>query len=221
MNKRIVIIHATPVAINPIQKAFRQDWPEAELVNILDDSLSPDLESAGSQTPDIIERIVALARYGRDIGAAGILYSCSAFSDAIDAAKSSLAMPVLKPNEAMFDEAMEAGSRIGLLATFGPSVPSMEKEFRDLVEKRGKTVYLEAFLVEAAMTALRASDTGTHNRLLAEAAPRLGDCDAVMLAHFSTSRALDDVSRVLNSKVLTSPNSAVARLKSVLTGYER
>jgi aspartate/glutamate racemase len=217
MNKRIVMIHATPVAIDPIQKAFRQDWPEAELVNILDDSLSPDLESAGSQTPDIIERIVALARYGRDIGASGILYSCSAFSDAIDAAKSSLALPVLKPNEAMFDEAVEAGSRIGLLATFGPSVPSMEKEFRDLAEKRGKTVYLESLLVEEAMTALRAGDTETHNRLLAEAAPRLSDCDAVMLAHFSTSRALADVGRVLNSKVLTSPHSAVARLKSVLT----
>ncbi len=217
MNKRIVMIHATPVAIDPIQKAFRQDWPKAELVNILDDSLSPDLESAGSQTPDIINRIVALARYGRDIGASGILYSCSAFSDAIDAAKSALALPVLKPNEAMFDEAVEAGSRIGLLATFGPSVPSMEKEFRDLAEKRGKTVYLESLLVEEAMTALRAGDTETHNRLLAEAAPRLSDCDAVMLAHFSTSRALADVGRVLNSKVLTSPHSAVARLKSVLT----
>lgn len=147
MNTRIVIIHATPVAIDPIQKAFGQDWPKAELVNLLDDSLSPDLESAGSQTPDIIARIVALARYGSDIGAAAILYSCSAFSDAIDAAKSALALPVLKPNEAMFDEAMDAGSRIGLLATFGPSVPSMEKEFRDLAEKRGKTVYLESLLV--------------------------------------------------------------------------
>jgi len=217
MNKRIVIIHATPVAINPIQKAFRQDWSEAELVNILDDSLSPDLESAGSQTPDIIERIVALARYGSDIGASGILYSCSAFSDAIDAAKSALALPVLKPNEAMFDEAMEAGSRIGLLATFGPSVPSMEKEFRDMAAKQGKTVYLESLLVEEAMTALKAGDTETHNRLLAESAPRLVECDAVMLAHFSTSRALADVSRALNSKVLTSPHSAVARLKSVLT----
>lgn len=217
MITRIVLIHATPVAINPIQKAFRQDWPEAELVNILDDSLSPDLESAGSQTPDIVNRIVSLARYGRDIGASGILYSCSAFSDAIDAAKSSLALPVLKPNEAMFDEAMEAGSRIGLLATFGPSVPSMEKEFRDLADKQGKTVYLKSLLVEEAMTALRAGDTATHNRLLVEAAPRLADYDAVMLAHFSTSRALADVSRVLNSKVLTSPHSAVARLKSALT----
>jgi len=217
MNKRIVIIHATPVAINPIQKAFRQNWPEAELVNILDDSLSPDLEAAGSQTPDIINRIVLLARYGGDIGASGILYSCSAFSDGIDAAKSSLALPVLKPNEAMFDEAMEAGSRVGLLATFGPSVSSMEKEFNDLADKQGKTVYLKSLLVEEAMTALKAGDAPTHNRLLAEAASRLADCDAVMLAHFSTSQALADVSRVLNCKVLTSPLSAVARLKSVLT----
>ena len=40
-------------------------------------------------------------------------------------------MPVLKPNEAMVDEAvaLAAGGRIGLIASFAPTLASMPAEF--------------------------------------------------------------------------------------------
>ena len=66
------------------------------------------------------------------------------------------------------------------------------------------------------MTALLKDDSNTHNRLLAEAEPRLGGCDAIMLAHFSTSRALDEVQQAVDCRVLTSPHSAVCKLKRLL-----
>ena len=47
METRIALIHAVTVAIEPVQDAFRQLWPEAECANILDDSLSRDRERAG------------------------------------------------------------------------------------------------------------------------------------------------------------------------------
>jgi hypothetical protein len=40
------------------------------------------------------------------------------------------------------------------------------------------------------MDALRAGDVDSHNRRVAEAVARLGKVDAIMLAHFSTARAL-------------------------------
>ncbi len=217
MPARIVLIHAVRVAMEPIESAFSRAWPEAELVNILEDSLSPDLEAAGISTLAMTKRIVTLAQYGSDIGATAILFTCSAFGEAIDAAKTALSIPVLKPNEAMFEEALGLGAKIGLLATFGPSVPSMEKEFFDMAAKRGVTVDLNAVLVDDAMRALKAGDSETHNRLLAEAAPRLSECEAVMLAHFSTACALPSVSQVLGCNVLTSPDSAVAKLKSIIS----
>jgi len=215
MPLRIVLIHATPVAIEPILSVFRQEWPLAEPVNILDDSLSTDLESAGSLTPAITRRIVSMAQYGSNIGAAAILFTCSAFGRAIDTAKTALTIPVLKPNEAMFEDALSAGDRLGLLATFGPSVPSMEAEFHDLVHRRSSTARLESLLVESAMAALLKDDGKAHNHLLAEAAPRLSACDAIMLAHFSTSRALTEVQRAVDCPVLTSPHSAVTKLKKI------
>jgi hypothetical protein len=103
---------------------------------------------------------------------------------------------------------------VGMLATFGPSVASMEEEFRAAAAGRDAT--LETVLVEDAMAALRRGEAEAHNRLLAEAAHRLAGCDAVMLAHFSTSRARGAVGTVLACPVLTAPGAAVLALKSRL-----
>ena len=67
------------------------------------------------------------------------------------------------------------------------------------------------------MTALAAGDADTHDRLVAEAAQQLAHCETVMLAQFSMARALPAVQQVIGSTVLTSPASAVAKLKAVLT----
>jgi hypothetical protein len=218
MKTRIALIHAVTVAVAPVEEAFRQLWPEAECANILDDSLSLDRERDGVLTEAMKRRICALAEYGAATGAAGVLFTCSAFGEAIEAAAALLPIPVLKPNEAMFGAALEAGRRIGMLATFAPSVGSMEEEFREMAEARGRRATIETYCVPDAMAALRAGDGGEHDRLIAEAAPRFADCDAVLLAHFSTSRAAAQVETVLDRPVLTSPGSAVAKLKAVITG---
>jgi Asp/Glu/hydantoin racemase len=124
---------------------------------------------------------------------------------------------VLKPNEAMFEEALQRGTRIGLLATFQPSVPALEEEFMDLTKAKNTHVALESACVPEAMAALTAGNAEQHDRLIAEAAARLTHCDIVMLAQFSMARARSAVQQVLGDKVLTSPDSAIARLKAVLT----
>lgn len=54
------------------------------------------------------ERIASLAQYARRCGAQGILYTCSAFGDAIERVQRAESIPVLKPNEAM--SALKAGN---------------------------------------------------------------------------------------------------------------
>jgi Asp/Glu/Hydantoin racemase len=218
MKTRIALIHAVTVAIEPVQEAFLALWPEAECGNILDDSLSLDRERDGVLTAAMTQRILALAEYAVATGAAGILFTCSAFGEAIEAAAARAPIPVLKPNEAMFEAALAAGRRIGMLATFAPSVQSMEEEFRAMAQTRRSPATIESYCVPEAMTALKAGDAATHNGLLAQAAPRFDGCDAVLLAHFSTARAALAVSAALNRPVLTSPGSAVAELRSIIAG---
>ena len=215
MTIRIALIHAVTVAMEPVHDAFRRLWPEAECCNILHDSLSIDCERDGELTAAMRRRIGDLADYAAAIGSDGILFTCSAFGEAIDAAAARLPIPVLKPNEAMFQAALAIGGRIAMLATFAPSVASMEDEFRDMAAGRSRAT-IETYIVPGAMDALRAGDGEEHNRLIAEVAPRFADRDAVLLAHFSTARAAPAVMAVLDRPVLTSPGSAVARLKEII-----
>ena len=209
---RIALIHAVRVAMQPVEDAFRRHWPQAERLNLLDDALSVDRDRAGALTPQLSRRIAALADYALDGGAAGILYTCSAFGEAIEAVQRRSKVPVLKPNEAMFAEALSRGRKLGLLATFPSSVPSMERELKDL----SKEITVQSLCVPQALTALQAGDGATHDALLAAAAPQLGDCDMLMLAQFSTARARAAVAQVVKCPVLTSPDSAVLKLKKLL-----
>jgi Asp/Glu/hydantoin racemase len=214
---RVALIHAVVVAMQPIQDAFRRSWPEAELMNILDDSLSPDREKDADLTSAMFSRMDSLARYAIENGAKGVLFTCSAFGEAIEAAAKTASVPVLKPNEAMFEAALSTGRRIGMLATFAPSVASMEEEFRQMARQRQVNVTIESYCVPGAMAALRAGDGARHDALIAEAAPRFRHCDVVLLAHFSTARAEAAVSAVLDGAILTAPGTAVGKLKAALS----
>lgn len=216
MATRIVLLHATPIAMQPIQAAFADLWPEAEIVNLLDDGLTIDRAREDNLSEATIERFVDLGKYGHRIGAAGILVTCSAFGPAIDRLAASVPVPVLKPNEAMFQAAIEQGSRIGMLATFGPSVSTMVDEFDEYAAVAGKQAKLTTVIVENAIDLLRKGDAETHNRLVADRAPDLAHCDAIMLAHFSTSRAASAVRAKVGTKVLTAPHAAVDRMRMML-----
>ncbi len=213
---RIALIHAVTVAMAPVHEAFARLWAEAECVDILDTSLARDRERDGWLTPAMTGRFLTLAKYAEDHGADGILFTCSAFGEAIDSAAAEASIPVLKPNEAMFEAALAQGGRIGMLATFAPSVASMEAEFREMVAAGDSRAEIATVCVEGAMAALRNGDGGEHDRLLAAAVPRLAGCDAILLAHFSTARAEAAVRAAVSCPVLTAPGAAVHKLKGLV-----
>ena len=214
---RVGLIHAVAVAIQPVTDAFKQLWPEAELANLLDDRLSVDRAKDDDLSAEMFDRIGSLADYAENAGVGGILFTCSAFGEAIEQVAQRKNMPVLKPNEAMFEAALERGDRIGMLATFERSVASMEDEFRQLAGQRRPSATIETVCVPKAMVALQAGDETEHNTLLADAAAQLTHCDAIMLAQFSTSVARDAVADRIGGEVLTSSDAAVVKLKSLLT----
>ncbi len=217
MKARIALIHAVRVAMDPIAGAFARGWPEAETVNLLDDGLSRDLERRGTLAGPMTERIGALAGYAANgLGADAILYTCSAFGTAIDAARAASRIPVLKPNEAMLEAALEAGRRIALVATFAPTLPSMTGELQALARARNAEVEITPLFVPGAMKALDAGDGDAHDRLIAEAARPLAGLDAILLAQFSMARAAPAVAAATAGKVLTSPETAVAKLRRLM-----
>jgi hypothetical protein len=118
----------------------------------------------------------------------------------------------------MFAEAFAIGGKIGMLATFEPSIPSMGAEFEADAAKAGAGVTLESVFVPGAMAALLAGKRDHHDALVAQAAGALADCNAIMLAQFSMAPAAGSLrERLPGVPVLTSPNAAVAAMKKQLT----
>jgi hypothetical protein len=100
---RITLVHALKHSIAPIEASFARLWPDARLMNLLDDSLSADLARDGRLTAGMTDRFLSLEAVAREHAP----------------------MPVLKPSEAMIEQAAARGQRIGLLSTFAPTLVSM------------------------------------------------------------------------------------------------
>ena len=218
MNKspKIFLVHAADVAMPPIVASFRANWPQARVVNLLEDALMNDLADDGQLTATMIERFVLIGHYCVKAGADAILFTCSAFGPAIEECRRQVAIPVLKPNEAMYEQLVAKSGTVSLLATFQPSLPSMVAEIAAYAKKKGTEVTVRSQLVEGALAALQDNHPGEHNRLIAEAAARQTDCDAIALAQFSMAPAKALAVTRTKIPVVTTPDSAVAKLQALL-----
>lgn len=212
---RIALIHALAHSVAPINEAMARDWPEVTRMNLLDDSLSADL-AASTQGLDAAmhERFARLTRYAVDCGSHGVLFTCSAFGPCIEAAARAHApLPVLKPNEAMIADAMQSGAaRVGLVATFAPTLESMPAEFPPGVD-------LRCALAKGALDALNKGNAAAHDALIAETALWLAEQGAqvIALAQFSMARARATVAQRTGLPVLTTVDSAVRALQRRLS----
>lgn len=213
---RIALIHATALAVDPVNQAFDRLWPQALRMNLLDDSLSADLAREGRLSAVMIGRFERLALYARDCGCDGILFTCSAFGPAIEAAGRACGLPTLKPNEAMFAQALALGGRAALVATFEPSIAPMRAEFEALQRAAGHGAALQTLFVPGAMQQLAAGDGAAHDAAVAQAVAAGDTAEVVMLAQFSMARAAAAVQARTRAAVLTSPDCAVLALQRAL-----
>lgn len=214
---RIFLIHALRESIGPANAAMAAGWPSARVANLLDDSLSADLAANRGLIDDgIMRRFRDLADYAHRNGADGILFTCSAFGTAIDAVKAALPIPVLKPNEAALEAALGRGIRIALLATFPATIASMTGELETMARARGVVPTILTRVVDGALAALQAGDAAGHDARIVAAVAEFPKVDAVVLAQFSMARAASSVAGAAKARVITTPDSAVTKLKALV-----
>ncbi|WP_347928629.1 arylsulfatase [Pseudomonas helvetica] len=212
---RIFLIHATALAIDPIMAAFARQWPEAQIINLLEDSLSRDRVEEGELTTSMKARFLTLSQYAVQCAADAILFTCSAFGDAIDLCKPDIAIPVLKPNEAMINLALTQASRVAVLATFEPTITSIITEFKQVAERSGRAMEVVPYFVPGAMQALSEGNKDGHDTAIAEMAAQVGACDLICFAQFSMTSAAGQAQARSGLPVLTTPDSAVLELRKM------
>ena len=213
---RIFVVHALAASLAPVAQAFAGGWPKARLCNLMDDTLSRDRQCGRFSEEDFHRRFTDLVQYCLACGAEGVLFACSAFNGAIETARRGVPVPVLKPDEAMIGQALDMGDSFAVVATFEPSIESLSSQIEAEAGYCGKAVRVEGVFVEHAMRALNDGDGARHDALIARAVSRLSQVDAVLLAQFSMARAEAAALPHSPAPLLTSPLSAVARLRSLV-----
>jgi hypothetical protein len=219
---KIALIHATPLAMGPISNAFKVFAPDAETFHLLDDSLSKDHAKAKTLTKEMYARFEDLTQYALKTGAKGILFTCSAFGMAIDECARKHAVPILKPNEAMFEEALSMSHAplhlsVLLVATFEASIASMKEEFLALAKSKEIKVDFNGLFVPEAMSDLANGQALLHHQKIALALLSAPPCDVIMLAQFSMADAQNLCQSKTSIPILTSPTSAVKAIMQKLS----
>jgi len=215
-NPNIVLFSVHKDAMEAAVRAFATDWPEARISNLLDDGLFAWVREAGGVVPEMYDVFRTLTRYMVSRKADGILFTCSAFREVIDTCIAEFDLPILKPNDAMIEQALAAGSRIAVMATVGPTIPSISAEILEMAAARGQKVELIPYVVDGAFDALAGGDAAKHDALVSAKAREIKGCDVIVLAQFTLSRAVPAVTAVSPIPVFNSPGAAVSRLRTML-----
>ncbi len=215
--KTLGILHTTPATLEPLKALAKEIVPGCAVVNWVDDSILPQLAANGGNTGAVAERWVHYARFAERAGADVILGACSSVGELAEQVQAAVHVPFVRIDEAMAEEAVRRGSRIGVAATLATTLEPTARLLRHKAEVAGKPVTLVPALVEAAYRALMAGDQEGHDRVLAEALAELAPrADVVVLAQASMARVLPRLPEGDRARFLTSPRLAMERVRRLI-----
>ena len=117
MPKCIALLHNSQVIVEQVANAFERIYPEAERINIIDESLLRDIKTKGRIDHLGVRRVCRYALCAEDLGADAVMMTCSSLWESVYAAKPTLKIPAFAINEPMSQEAVSIGANIGVLGT--------------------------------------------------------------------------------------------------------
>jgi Asp/Glu/Hydantoin racemase len=206
----IAVLHTSPATIEVFGRLLRERLPGHRLINILDDSILPELRDNGGDVSAVLPRWHAYARTARDQGASVILNACSSIGALCEPVAADLGVTVVRVDSAMARQAVMRGSRIAAVATLNTTLRPTCELLEEAATTAGRAAVIEPVLVEGAYEALVAGDQARHDDLLAAALEQSAKrSDVVVLAQASMARVLPRLPASEQGKFLVSPPLAV------------
>lgn len=215
----LAFIHTSATLVPVFQQLSQALLPGVKTFNIVDDSLVGAIRAKGTLTADIARRVQAYVTSAEAGGADHILVTCSSIGPAVEASARFAAVPVLRVDQPMADEAVRTGLRLGVIATLSTTL----EPTADLVRRRAalanRTIELSTVLVDGAFEALMSGDAAAHDAKVADALRELsGRVDAILLAQASMARVVEALPESEKRvPILASPPIAMTHLARILT----
>lgn len=214
--KKMAIIHTSFVSVNDLGALCKEILPGVMVVNIVDDSLLPEVREHGGLTAGVTRRICAYAVEAQQMGCDAILNQCSSVGEAVDVAQGLLNIPYRKVDGPMAEQAAAIGGRIAVIATvpttLGPSCRLVEQA----AAKLGTAAEVVPVYVDGVFDVLLKQGADAHNAMLIERVRQeAAHASCVVLAQGSML-CLAPLLRDMPVPVFTSPRLGVTQMKAVL-----
>ena len=217
----IAVIHTSPATIEVFGQLLARQLPGARVINLLDDSVLPQLRDNGGDVAAIAARWQQYAQIARERGAQVILNACSSIGELCAPVEHALGVPVVRVDAAMAASAVASARRVAVVATLHSTLGPTTRLLEAAAREQAHAIEVVPVLVEGAYAALIAGDREGHDRLVAEALARAaGAADRVVLAQASMARVLPRLTGAERSKCLTSPELAVQSVVQALASVQ-
>ncbi len=222
MSQRVVFLHTVLSVVPLFADLARQVLPpDVEAWHVADEILAKVVVAQGGLSPFIYRRVAEHARAAEEAGADALQITCSSVSPCAEVVRAQVGIPVLAIDDAVADQALALGGRIGVAATAPTALRATSEAIRARAARSGRSVAVEAALCEGAYARLTAGDLAEHDRIVRQALAELSRrCDVIVLAQASMTRAADGIPPGQAVPVLSSPRPAMERLARLLRGDE-
>jgi Asp/Glu/hydantoin racemase len=217
---RLALVHTVAGLVPRFRELATELMPDVETFDIVDETLLRDATAEGRVSLDTARRLFAHLAAAERHGADAILVTCSSMGGTVDAARRFSGVPLLRVDQAMAEQAVARGSRIGVLATLPSTLGPTGELVRRVAAEAGRGIEVRERVCEGAFEALRAGDTARHDELVAAGLrDLLGWADVIVLAQASMARVVETLSpEERATPILTSPRLGMERMRDLLLG---
>lgn len=213
---RIALISSTKAVFGPMEAAFAEIFPEAQLFHILDETLLEDFRQEGGLSPKTRAKALQMALIARKAGVDGILFTCSTLSPAVDDLRPFISLPMVKIDEPVITYLVQNYRDIGLLATAETVLKSVEREIKRIGEIFNRQISWHSFVKADVWPLLNKSPEAFYKEIGEYASTLAQKHEALLLTQVSIAPAQQFVSEKNKPKIFASPPFAVRALREVL-----
>lgn len=219
MERKVAVIHTTVVTCDGINSRLKALVPDAEVMNIVDDSLLNDVKKEGMLTKEVTRRLLTYALEAQDWGAELILNACSSVGEGVDVIRLLLKIPYLKIDEPMARIAVEKGEKIAVYGTVKTTLEPSARLISHIAEAEKKKVVVDSYLASDAFEALTVEkNQEKHNQILETLIRDTGkQYDVLVLAQASMSVLIPCLADI-TKPILSSMDSGVEAAAKALKG---
>jgi len=216
----ITMIHTVFPVVDNLKAIFEKKLRNqpVTIYNIVDDSILPRIVAAGGLSSEIVSTVYQHISSAEKMGSNLILVTCSSISEVVDIVSPLVSVPVIKIDDAMTDEAIKIADTLGVVATIETTLNPTINQLRKKMAIAEKEIKIVPILCSDAYKALiNDGDPEKHDLLLYKAIEEIiENVDAIVLAQASMARLLPKLIKFTNKPILTSPESAVEKVMSLL-----